>query len=347
MDTRKFFEGKERLISWAPYRIDAGGTWDIKALALPFQSQNPVTLNAALGLGVEVELLPYKRGFILIRSSHYPELGGPLETVSFRGPLGLFAMCLKYFDLDGVSVTIRPSLPPGSALGGSSSALIALLVSIKALLNLEMEDEKLVTLAYHLEDIHQSGGAGMQDHLAAFYGGVHLWRWRYGSYPFFEGEELSMVAFEELRKRVLVAYVGSSHFSPGLNKAYISEFMEGTKRKLWLKANEIVGDLWHAIKDQNWKEAASLLKQETQLRKEITPDAFKDPFLNELIQRAEEYGCGARFTGAGGGGCVWALGDIDQIEHLKDGWKSLMSKEEGAFVLHTTIGKEGAWVKVY
>lgn len=346
MEPKKIFI-KDRLISHAPYRIDAGGTWDIKALALPFESQNPVTLNMAVGLGVRVELMPYKPGLILIKSPHYPDLEGSLHNISFVGPLGLFAMCLKYFDVDGISVSISPSLPPGSALGGSSSALIALLVAIRALLGLEIDDPRLITLAYHFEDIHQSGGAGMQDHLAAFYGGVHLWSWKYSTYPFFERETLSEEVFGELQKRVLVAYAGSSHFSPGLNRAYISEFMEGRKRDLWIKANQIVGDLWVAIKSQDWQKAASLLRQETHLRRILSPDAFKDPFMNKLIQKAEECGCGARFTGAGGGGCVWALGDVEKIEDLRAIWRSLTAKEEGAFVIDTTITKEGAWVQLY
>lgn len=334
-----------KVLAWAPYRIDAGGTWDIKALALPFERHGPVTLNLALDLGVEVEILPFTKGLVRIRSPHYPALEGKLGSMAFNSPLGLFAICLSHFGIEDIAVEIRPALPPGSALGGSSSALIALLVALREHLQLKIDDEGLVTLAYHMEDIHQSGGAGMQDHLAAMYGGAHLWRWTYSSYPFFKGEGLPSKTLEALKERILVAFVGSAHFSPGLNRSFVSDFMEGRQRGLWLEANEIVKELWQAIQKFRWEEAARLLRQETQLRKVLTKDAFNDPFLVAFIDKAEETGCGARFTGAGSGGCVWALGEADRIRLLKEKWLSLSFQEQGAILLDTRPSEKGAWAK--
>ena len=50
----------------APCRIDSGGTWDIKALALPLQRIEPVTLNMALNLRTWVSLSPFKNGWVIL-----------------------------------------------------------------------------------------------------------------------------------------------------------------------------------------------------------------------------------------------------------------------------------------
>ncbi len=338
------FKGRSKILVWAPYRIDAGGTWDIKALALPFQSKGPVTLNMALDMGVIVEITAHAPGIVQIQTPYYATLEGPLESISFSGPLGLFGICLAHLGVDGISIRIRPSLPPGSALGGSSSALVALLVGLRELVGLGMDDTSLVTLAYHIEDIHQLGGAGMQDHLAAMFGGVNLWKWNYSSFPFFQRITLKEGVVGELKERVVVFHLGTSHFSPGLNRTFVSKFMEGSHRGLWIEANEVVKSLWQAINNQDWEGAAGLLSQETALRERTTKDAFKDPFVEAMIKAAEEVGCGARFTGAGGGGCLWAIGEKDRIAHLRTKWGDMASKREGASLLKTQVTEKGAAV---
>ena len=50
----------------APCRIDSGGTWDIKSLALPLEGADPITVNLAINLRTYVTLLPYKSGWVRI-----------------------------------------------------------------------------------------------------------------------------------------------------------------------------------------------------------------------------------------------------------------------------------------
>jgi D-glycero-alpha-D-manno-heptose-7-phosphate kinase len=42
--------GSTTVSASAPCRIDAGGTWDIKAMALSFERYRPVTFNVAIDL---------------------------------------------------------------------------------------------------------------------------------------------------------------------------------------------------------------------------------------------------------------------------------------------------------
>ncbi|MBW1764527.1 MAG: galactokinase, partial [Deltaproteobacteria bacterium] len=49
LSAREILE-KKPVEAGAPCRIDSGGTWDIKAMALPLEGIEPVTVNMALSL---------------------------------------------------------------------------------------------------------------------------------------------------------------------------------------------------------------------------------------------------------------------------------------------------------
>jgi D-glycero-alpha-D-manno-heptose-7-phosphate kinase len=60
------------------------------------------------------------------------------------------------------------------------------------------------------------------------------------------------------------------------------------------------------------------------VRREITPDALI-PITEKLIGQAESIDCGARFAGAGAGGSVWALGEVDRIRDLRKTWETTLA----------------------
>ena len=105
--------------------------------------------------------------------------------------------------------------------------------------------------------------------------------------------------------------------------------------------NDIVSRFAMALKNRQWERAAHLLKEEMAVRMEITPDALI-PITKKLIEQAEEKGCGARFTGAGAGGCVWALGEPDSIQRLRSIWIKTLSPYRDARILHCEIDPVGA-----
>jgi D-glycero-alpha-D-manno-heptose-7-phosphate kinase len=95
-----------------------------------------------------------------------------------------------------------------------------------------------------------------------------------------------------------------------------------------------------AIKEEDWKRAAGLLKDEVAVRRKITPDAII-PLTARLIDQAEKIGCGARFAGAGGGGSLWALGEPEKIRQLREIWGNSLIPHKGAQILDCTIDAHG------
>ncbi|MEE9609983.1 MAG: hypothetical protein V3W19_01970, partial [Desulfatiglandales bacterium] len=252
-----------------------------------------------------------------------------------------------HFGFHGLEVRIRSDSPVKSALGGSSTALIA---HIKALSELRgmlgerrLSGREILHLGYHLEDGVSGGNCGIQDQAAAVYGGVNRWTWRYGSRSnWFKRESLlGAEGRKELSKRILVAYSGKSHVSSRINRAWINDFMSGVTRAGWVKVNDMVNRLAEAIKEEDWNKTASLLRDEMAVRREITPDALI-PITERLVDQAEGAKCGARFTGAGAGGSIWALGEVDRIRHLRKIWEMTLASIKSAMILDCDIDPIGA-----
>jgi D-glycero-alpha-D-manno-heptose-7-phosphate kinase len=331
----------------APCRIDAGGTWDIKAMALPFETFRPVTVNMALNLRTRVTLSAFEDRKIKIASQGFPkgEVFG-VDGLPLDSPFGLFFAAVSHFGFQGLELRIRSESPVKSALGGSSTALVAL---IKALDKIntrlgrkERTPRDILHLAYLLEDAVAGGNCGIQDQGAATYGGANLWTWHFGNpvNPFDRRALLENEDLETLSKHVTVAYSGESHVSSTTNRKWLKEFLSGKTREGWLRVNEIVRNFARKIQDKEWSEAAYCLREEMALRREITPEALI-PITETLIQQAEGAGCGARFAGAGAGGAVWAAGELEDIGKVRKAWDDTLAPIQGAGVLGCRIDQTG------
>ena len=338
---------QQNVRSSAPCRIDSGGTWDIKALALPFQGVEPTTINIALTLRTSVVLSPYRDGWIKISSRGFPR--GEIfskNQIPFNSSFGLFLAAISYFGFHGLDVQINSQSPVKSALGGSSTAMVALIkvldkVSVR-LGGKKLSKEKILHLAYHLEDGVSGGMCGLQDQAAAVYGGVHQWKWRYGNRtsPFEKIPLLDRTGQKKLSKRILVAYSGKSHISSRTNHNWIKGFLSSRTRSGWIKVNKIVHNLAQSIKENDWNQAAGQLQEEMALRKKLTPEALI-PITEKLVEQARNAGCGARFAGAGAGGSLWALGEIENIQLLRTIWTKTMTQVKGARVLDCEVDPLG------
>jgi D-glycero-alpha-D-manno-heptose-7-phosphate kinase len=331
----------------APCRIDSGGTWDIKALALPLEPAKPVTVNMALNLRTWVSLFPHKDGWIKISSEGFSQGEEyPYDNPSFDSKFGLFFAAVSHFDLHGLRIHIRSDSPVKSSLGGSSTALIALLKALSkvSLMSGQKKRSKgeILHLGYHLEDGVSGGYCGIQDQAAAVYGGVNRWTWLYGKKGTFLKRKslLNTKAQRALSKRILVAFSGKRHVSSRVNRGWINDFLSGKTRTGWMEVNGVVGLLAEALEKEAWDEVAGLLREEMTIRRKITPDALI-PITGKLISEAEKIGCGARFAGAGGGGSLWAVGEKDRISDLRGIWDNSLGPVRGGRVLECVIDPYG------
>ncbi len=331
----------------APCRIDSGGTWDIKAFALPLEYINPSTINIALNLRTSVRLLPYKRGWVKISSDNFESRESyQASSAPFNSRFGIFFALISFYNFHGLELVIESTSPVKAGLGGSSTAVVA---AVKALsiVNEDLgrkpiNDNDILYISYHMEDALNGGMCGLQDQGAAVFGGINKWSWSYSNREtsFYREPILAEDKQKELSRHILVAYSGKTHISHRTNKIWVENFLAGRTRSGWIEANKIVNSLADNLKSGNWKEAGRDLMKEVAIRKDITPEAFT-PMANSLIQKAEDYGCGARFSGAGCGGSLWALGDTEDINRLKNSWFRILQKTREGKILECSIDSSG------
>lgn len=330
----------------APCRVDMGGTLDIDIFRLPLRQFSPCTFNIALNLRTCVRLLPYRVGIVKVSSKGFKDAEYPWDKAPFDHPLGLIFAIAAYFRAAGVHILIESSSPPRSALGGSSAAAVAL---VAAFLKVSTQKtftrhyrSKIALLAHELEQIVAGVPCGRQDQLAAAYGGVNAWHWPsdIGGRVYRKNIIIPPKFHTALAQHMLLAYCGIPHRSKNINGMWIRQFLAAQHREQWLQIVSQTKKFVDAMGRRNYKEAAVSMNTEVAIRRRMTP-AVLDKMGEDLVESAIKHGCGARFTGAGGGGCIWALGEINNIASLKPAWQKLLSKRKGAQLLDVQIDSEG------
>jgi len=338
----------------APCRIDMGGTLDIATFYYPLRHLSPVTLNLAIGLRTSVQLMPHRRGRVKISSRGFEDAEFPADRAPFEHPLGLMFATAAYFRADGIHVIIDSSSPPRGALGGSSAAAVALAAAFDRLARPNearggLGPRRLALLVHQIEQSVAGVPCGLQDQLAAAYGGVNLWHWQAepDKSVFRKQTVVPKKAFKALQRRLLVAYSGKPHASRDINSRWVRQFLTGRHRSLWEQIISCTRQFAAALARADYQQAADQMNRETAIRIRMTSNVL-DGMGKKLVRRALENNCGARFTGAGGGGCIWALGDAENIDRLKPIWEKTLSTRRQAGLLDAVLDPRGVmadWVQ--
>ncbi len=340
-----------RVQASAPCRVDMGGTLDLATFYLPLQADGPATFNLALDLRTTVKITPHAGQNVRISSRGFDPAEFMAAEAPFEHPMGLFFAVAAHYGLQGLGIEIESASPPRSALGGSSVAAVALIGALEACRRLAGEEplalDQIVRRAHLLEESAAGRPCGMQDQLAAAFGGVNTWHWEVLDDGLgvrrqsFSGDD----AATSLARHILVAYAGRPHTSHDVNGRWIERFRSGRDRARWRRIAGCVREFTQALNEGDWPRAATAMNTETDLRLEMTPDVL-DPLGSELVKAAREAGCGGRFTGAGGGGCIWAIGSREAIGRLRGRWQTLLTPHPEATLLDAPPAMEGLQVAV-
>ena len=204
----------------APCRIDMGGTLDISTFSYPLRHLAPCTFNIALGLRTRVRLQPYSRGRIKISSRGFKDAQFAADAAPYDHPLGLMFATAAYFNARGVHIDIDSQSPPRSALGGSSVAAVALVASFLKLMEPEksagrLDRRSIALTAYQIEQSVAGVPCGIQDQLAAAYGGVNIWYWQADPIQSVYKRQCAVRrdSHKEFERHLLIAYCGKPHVS--------------------------------------------------------------------------------------------------------------------------------------
>lgn len=337
----------ENIEASAPCRVDVGGTLDISTFFYPLQQTAPCTVNMALNLRTRVRLLPNRNRKVRVSSKGFKSAEYSIADAPFQHPLGLVFAVAAFFRAEGVHILIDSASPPKSALGGSSVAAVALVAAFVGALGqiqtLTLALRKKIALLAHAIEVSVAGvPCGLQDQLAAAFGGVHAWYWQAGlqGVGFRRRSLINRKDFEKMGRHLLLAYCGVPHESRNVNARWVGQFLNGTRRSQWQEIVSCTHRFADALAAADYRTAAAAMNRETAIRRKMTPDVL-DAVGRRLVDAAGRFSCGARFAGAGGGGCIWALGHPDDIGRLKEAWETILAERKDACLLASQIDAEG------
>ncbi len=349
MDVSNLLE-QNRIVASAPCRIDMGGTVDIRSFYYPLRHLAPCTFNIAVASRTTVRLKPFEKGRIKVTSRGFEPAEYALKEVPFDHPVGFVFAIAAYFGTSGVHVDIHSASPPKSALGGSSAAGVALIAAFDKAMAATgakpLTRRQTAILAHALEESVAGVPCGLQDQLAAAYGGVNAWHWpgEVTDPPFRRVTVIGRKGHPHLARHILLAYCGVPHVSKDINGEWVRQFLSGRFRHQWIEIALLTQRFIRALAEGNWDAAVAAMRAETALRVEMTPQVF-DGMGYQLAHAAAAEHCGARFTGAGGGGCVWALGPSKDIDRLRGIWENILATHPDAVLLDFKIDGQGLIVE--
>jgi D-glycero-alpha-D-manno-heptose-7-phosphate kinase len=326
----------------APCRVDiAGGTIDIWPLYL-FHT-GAVTVNFAVDRYASCRLATRGDSKIILRSR---DLGGEEEFASLQALRGskkyrlpLLAHLVKFFAPEtGIELDTDSETPAGAGIAGSSTLIIAVSSALNRLTGAGHKLEKLREISQNIEAQIIRVPTGAQDYYPAMYGGanaIELGETGIARKPL-------AVDLDELNERIVLAYTGEPRNSGINNWEVMKAYLDGDRavHRNFDRIATIAAAMRQALEHGDWKEAASLLREEWANRKKNAP-GITTPLIDRLVAVSRRAGAvGAKVCGAGGGGCVFLLVERGAKERVTG-----VIAQEGARVLPVRVAAQGVRVR--
>ena len=206
----------------------------------------------------------------------------------------------------GINVSITSQIPVGAGLGSSAAVAVATIGAVSKLLGLELTREEVARLGHKVELLVQGASSGIDPTVSAM-----------GGFLYYEKGNFKHLPFMELP--IVVGYTGSSGSTKEL-VAMVRRRYESMPElivpilnamgKLVEKARNII--ISELDEEEKFAKLGELMNINHGLLDALGVSTKK---LSELVYAARTArALGAKITGAGGGGCMYALAPGKQRE---------------------------------
>lgn len=229
---------------------------------------------------------------------------------------------MQYLDMHELRISYEADLPARSGLGTSSSFAVGLLNACYALKGKYADKRKLADDAIYIERVLCNEAGGIQDQIAASFGGFNRIDFRE------EGYTVSPLVFsqerkEALNRRLMLFFTGFSRFSSDIAKSQVQATRDKTRELLEMKS--LVDEVQKILVSKtDLAEFGRLLDYTWQIKRGITSEISNDA-IDGLYQRALAAGAlGGKLLGAGGGGFLLLYVEPEYQENVKEAFKDLI-----------------------
>jgi D-glycero-alpha-D-manno-heptose-7-phosphate kinase len=226
-----------------------------------------------------------------------------IETVSKHDEIihPVVREVLKMMELQGVEIHHDGDLPSRSGLGSSSSFTVGILHGLNAMLGKMMTKEQLARIAINVEQELLKENVGVQDQIAAAYGGLN----KIEIHPdgSFNVSPITLRAerLAALEDSLLLFYTGTSRFASEIAGEKIRSIPNKTAelhrmRQMVDEGVEILNN------GSDLGDFGRLLDEAWQIKRELS-SKVAPKFVDEIYAKARAAGAlGGKLLGAGGGG---------------------------------------------
>lgn len=225
----------------------------------------------------------------------------------------------EHYDLPNLPVKLETftDIPVGSGLGTSSSMVVCIIEALSRLHNLNIGKNKLVELAYFIERKICKLAGGMQDYIAAAYGGLNFTEFSQdGSYlvtplRLTQGEK---ALFEQ---SCILVSTGTSRVSSDIINDQQNAFEDPKKLQAMHEIKDNCYGLRKSLVQGSYDEFFRLMHLAWSAKK-ATSNKMTNALINDLENIINGNGAAAmKVSGAGGGGFVQVFANPDEMIKIR------------------------------
>lgn len=206
---------------------------------------------------------------------------------------------LRYIPLDRIQIAYDADLPACSGIGSSSSFAVGLLQGLHALKNEFPDRMTLAKEAIHLERELCAEAGGVQDQLAAAFGGFNRMNFSADGYKI-KPVDISPERLTLLQDNLILLFTGFTRFSDVIAARQKSSISATVSQLHEMKS--LVGVAESILTKGEIDDFGRLLDHTWQLKRTLS-DGISTPEIDEMYSLAKKNGAlGGKIIGAGGGG---------------------------------------------
>ena len=229
---------------------------------------------------------------------------------------------MKYLDMHELRIDYEADLPARSGLGTSSSFAVGMLNAFYALKGKYVDKKQLADDAIYLERTLCNESGGVQDQIAASFGGLNRIDFYEGGY------NVSPVIISADRKRqlnnnLMLFFTGFARFSGEIAQAQEKNIKD--KQAELKEMHRLVDDAHKVLTSKtDLNEFGKLLDYTWKLKRGMTSIISNDS-IDEMYRRAINAGAlGGKLLGAGGGGFILLYVEKDKQPMVKQALNDLL-----------------------
>lgn len=211
--------------------------------------------------------------------------------------------CIKFLEIeDSIEIHVISDLPAKSGTGSSSSFTVGLLNALHCLKDRAVSKERLAKEAIHIEQVILNERVGVQDQLAAAYGGLNHLTFREDDKLNVDKIILKKEIIDSLDNNLLMFYTGVSRFAHQVLEEQIEKTKNQTINKDLDEIKKMVQTGINYLSNNKLFEFGELLDHAWKVKKMLS-NSITSTFLDEIYDKAINAGAiGGKLLGAGGGG---------------------------------------------